>query len=163
MTSEQLTIILAVIDRIAPKYEFGFYTVDDIKQEAFLICTDAMEKYDPSLPLENFISRHLSNRLKTLIRNKYSRSSTGSENHAKLNEAKKNLVDLHPCEGSREPEIQDSSLEQLSNQESVEMVLEGLSSSMRNDFYRMANGVSIPHNRKVVLVERIKEILGEDW
>lgn len=72
MTYDQVVSqIQIVVDRIAPKYTFGTYGIDDIKQEAFIICMDALERYDPNRPLENFLSVHLSNRLKNFVRDNY--------------------------------------------------------------------------------------------
>ena len=52
-------------------------TVDDIKQEAFIICIEALNRYEEGRPLENFLSVNLSNRLKTFMRDNY---FTGSSN-----------------------------------------------------------------------------------
>jgi DNA-directed RNA polymerase specialized sigma24 family protein len=72
MTEQQvIDQINIVVNRIAPKYIFGTYGIDDIKQEAFIICMDALERYDPERPLENFLSVHLSNRLKNFVRDNY--------------------------------------------------------------------------------------------
>jgi DNA-directed RNA polymerase specialized sigma24 family protein len=72
MTEQQvIDQIKIVVNRIAPKYTFNTYDVDDIKQEAFIICMDALERYDNKRPLENFLSVHLSNRLKNFVRDNY--------------------------------------------------------------------------------------------
>ena len=55
---ETIDIITAVVDRIAPRYTFYGYTVSDMKQEAFIICMDALKRYDEGRPLENFLSVH---------------------------------------------------------------------------------------------------------
>jgi DNA-directed RNA polymerase specialized sigma subunit len=56
MTEQQvIDQINIVVNRIAPKYAFGTYGVDDIKQEAFIICMDALNRYDQKRPLENFL------------------------------------------------------------------------------------------------------------
>ena len=45
MTKEEvLDKIKLVVDRISPKYTFHGYDVDDIKQEAFMICMDALDR-----------------------------------------------------------------------------------------------------------------------
>ena len=172
-TQEQLEIIQRVIQRIAPKYKFAYYETGDIEQESYLICLEALENYDPSRPLENFIAKHLSNRLKTLRRNKYYRQNIPEDNksHAALNENKKNLMDLKSFSSIKEDSPDFLSLmyyhddfdETLSSSEAVNKVLDNLSPEMRNDFQRLANGVSIKHYRKKVLVDKIKEILGENW
>ena len=161
MTDQQLETILQVIDRIAPKYTFGYYDVDDIKQEAYIICCEALEKYDESRPLENFLSKHLSRRLKTFIRNNYSRSNVESKNHAKLNESKKNLMDLYSYDGDLS--FTEDYFQSIPTQEALDIVMENLPPSMRNDFFRVANGVSIQTVKKQALFEKIRSILGEDW
>jgi DNA-directed RNA polymerase specialized sigma24 family protein len=72
MTEEQVfSVIENVIKKIAPKYSFNGYDVDDIKQESFLICMDALKRYDQNRPLENFLAVHLSNRLKNFVRDNH--------------------------------------------------------------------------------------------
>jgi DNA-directed RNA polymerase specialized sigma24 family protein len=68
---EVLEKIHLVVNRIAPKYTFHGYDVEDIKQEAFIICMDALNRYDQKRPLENFLSVNLSNRLKNFVRDNY--------------------------------------------------------------------------------------------
>jgi len=159
---KQQEIILKVIDRIAPRYTFGYYELDDIKQESYIICLEAIEKYDNSRPFENFISKHLSNRLKTLIRDKYSRSNIESEKHEKLNQSKKNLMDLKSVDGSYKI-YEDDIIERMSTSEAMDMLMQELPPSMRNNFYRLANGVSIQSSKKQALFDKVKEILGENW
>ena len=161
-TPQQQEIILKVIDRIAPRYTFSYYELDDIKQESFIICLEAVEKYDNSRPFENFISKHLSNRLKTLIRDKYSRSNIESEKHEKLNQSKKNLMDLKSVDGSYKI-YEDDIIERMSTSEAIQTLMRELPPSMRNNFYRLANGVSIQSSKKQALFEKVKEILGENW
>lgn len=159
---EQQKIILTVIDRIAPRYVFSYYELDDIKQESYIICLEALSKYDNSRPFENFISKHLSNRLKTLIRDKYSRSNIESEKHEILNRNKKNLMDLKSCDGQQTITEEDI-LDKISTEEAIDILMRELPPSMRNNFYRLANGVSIQSAKKAALFDKIKEILGEDW
>ena len=47
---EVLDKIELVINRIAPKYTFHGYDLNDIKQEAFIICYEALERYDQKRP-----------------------------------------------------------------------------------------------------------------
>jgi DNA-directed RNA polymerase specialized sigma24 family protein len=163
-SGEQFKTILKVIDRIAPKYVFGYYTLDDIKQESYIICLEALEKYDGLRPFENFVSKHLSNRLKTLIRDKYSRSNILTEKHQCLNESKRSLVDLQPSlEGSAVFADHEDLLDKLSTAEAIEMLMEQLPPSMRNDFKRIANGVAVQSVKKAALFKRVKEIVGENW
>ena len=151
-------MILRVIEKISPKYTFGYYEADDIRQESYIICLKALKKYDESRPLENFLSRHLSNRLKSLIRDKYSRSNTATEKHTALNESKRNLVDLRPIE--YEP------IRNLENEmmavDLIRHVRHRLTPSMRNDLDRVLAGVSISSTRRSSLFTRIKELLPDE-
>jgi len=75
MTEED---VLSSIDRVANglayKYKFGYYGVDDMKQEARLLAIEGLERYDSSRgKLETFLWTHVSNRLFNIKRNKYSR------------------------------------------------------------------------------------------
>ena len=160
-TQDQMETILRVIDRIAPSYVFGFYETDDIKQESYIICHEALQRWDQIRPLENFLSKNLSNRLKTLIRDKYSRSTTTSARHAELNERKRQLVDLRSANGSYEP-VKDFESAMLTR-EAVDFSREKIDPKSRNDLDRLLNGVSIPAARRKKLYNKIREILGEGW
>ena len=76
---ESLEIIDIVVNRIAPKYTFNGYDIDDIKQESFIICLEALKRYDNKRPLENFLSVNLSNRLKNFVRDNFGHSKDGKK------------------------------------------------------------------------------------
>ena len=60
MTHDQvIKQIDKVINRIAPRYTFYGYTVDDMKQEAFIMCMDALSRYEPPRPLEKIGRAHV--------------------------------------------------------------------------------------------------------
>ena len=68
--SEEETIdkINLVVQRISPRYTFASYDVDDIKQEAFIICYNALERYDPKVgPLKTSSLSIYPTDLKTLL------------------------------------------------------------------------------------------------
>lgn len=72
MTEEEvLDKINLVIERISRKYVFPGHDLNDIKQQSFIICMEALERYDENRPLENFLSHNLSNRLKNFVRDNY--------------------------------------------------------------------------------------------
>ena len=48
--AEVLATMTRVVDRIAHKYRFGYFDIEDIKQEAFIIAMEAMERYDEARP-----------------------------------------------------------------------------------------------------------------
>lgn len=81
MTEEQVVeAIQKVAKRLAYKYRFGYHTVQDIEQEAFILVLKPdtqgktlLEKYDGKRPLENFLWTHLRNRLYNFKRDNYER------------------------------------------------------------------------------------------
>jgi RNA polymerase sigma factor (sigma-70 family) len=156
MTSDQvIKTIEVVINRIATKYTFGTYDIDDIKQEAFIICMDALERYDQKRPLENFLSVHLSNRLKNFVR----------DNHytSKDDQDKKNV--LKPQHLTADDVIKydtdyDSTLEAKSLKDIVDKYLP---SEHRGNYLKMINDVYIPKKKREELVVLIKEILERHY
>ena len=162
VTPEQMEIIHAVVDRIAPNHKFGFYDVNDIKQEAYIMALEAMEDYDGLRPLENFISKHVSNRLKNLRRDKYSRKTLNTQNHSDLNAKKRLLMDIgfsFNCNLSYENDLE----QDLSTREAVNKVLSELTPALKKDFFRLANKAPIQDYRKKAVYAAVKEILHEDW
>lgn len=150
---EVINQIHVVINRIAPKYIFNGYDVDDIKQEAFIICMDALKRYDNKRPLENFLSVHLSNRLKNFIRDNY---------YVKDEEEKKKV--LKPKSLSSEDFIPPSpsrvDLDDIIDAKSIQHLLDKyLPSSYRSDYLKLINEVYVPKKRREELIELIKELV----
>lgn len=71
--STVLEIIDKICEKISYKFVFGFYTRDDIKQQAWIFAIEGLEKYKPEFPLENFLWVHVKNRLCNFKRNNYTR------------------------------------------------------------------------------------------
>lgn len=71
--SDVLKVFDEVIEKLAYKYRFGPYEIDDIKQEALLAAIKGLESYDESRPLANFIYIHVKNRLYNFKRDHYVR------------------------------------------------------------------------------------------
>lgn len=155
MTEEQaINQISIVVNRIAPKYAFKGYEVDDIKQEAFMICMDALNRYDNNRPLENFLSVHLSNRLKNFVRDNY---------FVKDDEDKKRV--LAPKQLSYDENITNKDVDFdtiLDFQEFRSIIDKFLPFEYRADYLKMANDVYISKKRKTILINIIKKILIEN-
>ena len=151
MTTEQvMKTIQTVVNRIAPKYTFNTYDVDDIKQEAFIICMDALERYDQKRPLENFLSVHLSNRLKNFVRDNY---------YTKDEEHKKKV--LKPQYLTTDDVVKydtdyDAKLEAKNIQSIVDKYLPA---EHRGNYLKMINNVYIPKRKREELIIIIKELL----
>jgi len=157
---QHLKTIETIAKRIASKYVFGYFDKEDIIQEAIIFGLEAYKKWDRKRPLENFISVHISNRLKNFKRDNYFRLGLEDSTPERKahNESKKNLMIPIPINPNSLFEEYD-----LDIRDSIEFLLKRLPPLIKNDFLRMANSVSIPKGRRQVVVENVKEILGEDW
>jgi len=155
MTQEQvIDQINIVVNRISARYIFHGYELDDIKQEAFIICMDAMDRYDQTRPLENFLSVHLSNRLKNFVRDNY---------YTKDQEEKKKIV--KPSSLSYEDIVPmyineiDDTLDAIEFQKIID---EKLPAEYRADYLKIINDVYVPKKRREEVIYIIKEILDEE-
>jgi RNA polymerase sigma factor (sigma-70 family) len=148
-----LDVISLVVNRIAPKYTFQGYEVDDIKQEAFLICMDALDRYDQKRPLENFLSVHLSNRLKNFIRDNYYVKDV-DENKKKI---------LRAGSISENPNIVElvSGLNNIELEEIKKIIDKKLDPSYRADYLKILNGIYVNKKRRDLIVNEVVFILKE--
>lgn len=156
MTEEQvINQINVVCDRISPKYTFYGYDINDIKQEAFIICLEALNRYDGIRPLENFLSVNLSNRLKTFMRDNYFIGNS--------HESRKKLA--QPSQLEYEEKIiddnEDFSYESMDLKDMVNAVDKFIPASIRMDYLKMINDIYITKQRKEEIILIIRGILEE--
>ena len=159
---EVMDTMKRVIDRIAPKYVFYGYPINDIKQESYIICIEALERYDENRPLENFLSVNLSNRLKNFIRdNFFIVSGEDIKNEAKIKvlqpaqlDYEYNLVDNSEKYSIDDEKIDASELSNLIDRE--------LPSALRMDYLKLINNIYISKFSKDQIMETIDEILLEN-
>ena len=83
---EVISIITKVCKKLAPKYVFASYEVEDIEQEAFMMGVEGLHRYDTDKPLENFMYTHINNRLKNFKRDNYYRFDYETVDNAHLSE-----------------------------------------------------------------------------
>jgi DNA-directed RNA polymerase specialized sigma subunit len=142
-----------VVDRISPRYSFYGYQLDDIKQEAFIICMEALPRYDEERPLENFLSVHLSNRLKNFVR----------DNHFVKDENEKAKVFM-PGQLTNEESLLDKREEYIESLDYKDMqhILDlKLPAACRADYIKILNDVYVPKKRKEEVIFIIRTILQE--
>lgn len=148
---EVMDTINVIINRICPKYTFYGYEIDDIKQEAFIICYEALDRYDQNRPLENFLSVNLSNRLKNFVRdNNFTKSS---ENKRKV---------LSPNQLILEDLVCDNSNHQESYNEMISIIDDNLPTTMRSDYLKIVNNIYVNKKRREEVLSVIKNILEEN-
>jgi len=152
-----LAQIEVVINRIAPKYTFYGYEIGDIKSEAFIICMDALTRYKPPRPLENFLSVHLSNRLKNFVR----------DNHFSPEEERKGAI-IRPAQLDHEHTIVDleslvSMRDEILDYSAITTLIDlKLPANMRLDYIKLTTDVFMPRRRKEDVLQCIYDILEEN-
>lgn len=155
MTKEEvLEKIELVVNRISPKYIFHGYDVDDIKQEAFMICVDALDRYDQKRPLENFLSVNLSNRLKNFVRDNH---------YIGQDENKRNV--LCPKQLTYESSIPELAINldhKLDFKYIQTLIDKDLPPDLRCDYLKMLSEVYVSKKRREYIVDVIKEIVNEN-
>jgi|TARA_B100001094_G_scaffold110807_2_gene106668 DNA-directed RNA polymerase specialized sigma subunit len=158
MTEKQtIEQINKVCNRIAPKYTFYGYTADDMKQEAFIICVEALNRYDEARPLENFLSVNLSNRLKNFVR----------DNHFIKNDDGDRIKVLKPAQLEYENTIVDDrkkfsiTYSQIQDRDMFEVIDKNLPAQARMDYLKILNDVYITKQRKEEILFMIYDILEE--
>ena len=149
---EVLDKIELVINRIAPKYVFHGYDLNDIKQEAFIICYEALDRYDQKRPLENFLSVNLSNRLKNFIRdNNFTKSS---EDKRKVLSPKQLVFDNLVCDETDTIDVD--------TDEIFKIIDKQLPAKMREDYLKILNNIYTPKKRRLDVLETVRIILEEN-
>ena len=165
--SEVLEVVNRICDRYAYKFKFGYFEPDDIRQEAFIIAIDALERYDESRPLENFLAVHVKNRLNNFKRDRYYRQHKKlDENIDQLNNSKKFLMDTLDISNIRDEKegnmrLDDDFIEKMANEELLEIIDEHLDVSFRSDYLRVKDGTYVPKPRREQIMEEITEILKD--
>ena len=150
MENEQIQIIVRVVERVSPSHTFPNYSIEDIKQEAYIMCLQALPKWDGIRPLENFLARHVRNRLNNLRRDKYYRPG------CEIQREKKKILEAGGAELQNliiTAEMSDN----VENREIVEYISAKLSARERVQFLRFLSNGRGPRK----LIELLKKIVGE--
>ena len=158
MTEEEVVeTITTVCQLIAPRYTFYGYTVNDMKQEAFIICMEALNRYDGCRPLYNFLCVNLSNRLKNFVR----------DNHFLANSDEDRSKVLQPAQLDYEEQLIDErekysiSYDDIENRDIVALVNKYLPAQVRMDYLKIINDVYVTKQRREEIIDMISDILEE--
>lgn len=137
---------------------FPGYDLSDLRQEARFECLRALEKYDESRPLVNFLRVHVKNRYLTLRRDKYERKGD-SENHPKKMLASPIDIEIVNHDGEENISLLNDDDYSLDKKQLLERIDTDLDVSLRHDFLRLRNGEEISRSRKLKVLEAIKNII----
>lgn len=105
MTVSKATLRIAspIIDKLAKSRSsngaFAYYENQDVYQEIWFMCLEALERYDATIgPIENYLVRHVTNRMNNLKRDRYFRPGSDLPTSG-LARTRMNLVNALPLGG----------------------------------------------------------------
>lgn len=187
---EVVETIQRITKKIAKKFKFGYHTNADMEQQAFIYGMKALDKYDPSRPLPNFLYRHILNRLINFKRDNFKRTDcpcvlchnkeSGSTGHEDKQYCKSfikwrnrnydkmsvivpfNITNIND-EKEKRTRINSSALIDIQIEELLEKIDRDLPVELRSFYLQMRQKISgIPKARRDEVIEELKKILGED-
>lgn len=176
-----LGTIDGVINLLAPGFVFGYFDIEDIKQEARIDALKALAKYDSSRPLENFLYTHVKNRLINLKRDRFHRNDPpcmvchqkeGPTEHPdgkicqkykvwkKRNSTKSNLMKPVDIEKVEEP-IERGATEQVELNELLQRIDDKLPIELRSAYLQMRAGLPVSKDRRKAVEDCVRSIMGD--
>jgi RNA polymerase sigma factor (sigma-70 family) len=180
LTEDELAEKIQIIARrIAPKFKFGYFEVEDLVQEAVIDCLKALHKYDGERSLDNFLYSVIHSRLFNLKRNKFARPNKPCLNcplKAYKNEKCELYEDLEECSYYHKWVHLNSAKKSLAspsapidagyndfedNKEAIEKIEGGLDTSNRKSWIILKNGDKLPKQKLEELTNKIREILHD--
>jgi len=117
VSDELLNKAYPIIDKLAKSRSangaFAYYEKTDVYQEIWALCLEAMDRYNPDIgPIENYLVRHVTNRMKNLKRDKYFRPGcdVSTSGLAKTRMNLVNALSLGICETANQGTLLGSSV-----------------------------------------------------
>lgn len=188
--NEFLRVIDNITTKLAYKFRFGYHEIEDMKQQATIFALEALDKYDKSRPLENFLWTHIRNRLFNYKRDNYQRPDKpcfSCEHHDpnrqySLNECKlysdKTSCELYSCWFNRnntKKNIMDTvNIDELpisaksndlkhdiSNNEIVKILDEKMPHQYRELYLKLKHGSKVNNSDRKILYDAINDILKD--
>ena len=162
MTEQEVVdIINKIATRLAPKFTFAFFEVEDIKQEAYLIAVEALDRYDENKPLENFLFAHINNRLKNFKRDNYYRYDQGKAEE--IQTTKKRILEPVVLDDSSCISRDDSIVDDIYIKNMTDKIDCHLPANLRADYLRMQTGVPLSKQKRLEVETEVKKIIGGDY
>lgn len=174
--TEVLGLIEYVCSKLAPQFVFGYYDLDDLKQEIRIFCLESLSKYErkrgklstffmvvATRKLVNFRRDHLYRMPPTCsCKNCLSGIECDYQKHrmakwCRLNTVKRNLMNInHMGDDDYEDALVvcDSGMKEI-----VELIDENLDVLLREDYRKMIEGVSVSKKTRDKIITEIHSIL----
>jgi DNA-directed RNA polymerase specialized sigma24 family protein len=184
-----LAAVEKIVNILSPSFAFGYFTVEDIKQQARMFAIEAMQRYDPTRPLDNFLYAHVKNRLINFRRDKFRRNDppclnchsslpgdTAHENKQycsaylawlKRNCAKQNLMsplDISSICDEHEPttRTESSVVEDIERRELLAIIDLKLPVELRGAYLQMQSGETVPKIKRLAVEKAVLEIVKDN-
>ena len=189
---EALSIIKKTVDYLAPSFRFGYYDIDDMRQEGTIFCLEALPSFnfDKSIQddvgdaLFTFLKTHVRWRFLNMRRKRLTRiepppcecelCSTDSANRldckkysnwVKRNMAKRSLMEPFDVDEvyNTDASFTPKTEEQIMSSDIIAILNEHIPASLRADYRMFLDGVSISKSKRINLISNIKSILAEHY
>lgn len=147
-------IIDEVIKKIVKKSMFGYFTHEDLKQEAWIIAIKAVEsdKYDKTRPLEKFLYRHIKNRLTNFRRDRYHRQTT-------KNLRKKVLMDPAPQATGDSRPVNGDFIDDILSNELDTFIKQKMDTNIYQSYLDIMNGFTVSPDKESAVKKQLTHIL----
>lgn len=188
--------VLQVIDKavayLAPSFKFGYFDIDDMKQEGTIFCIEALPSFNFKKSNQDDVKDALLTFLKTHVRwrflNMRRKSLTRLEpplcdcklckedsanrldckkysNWVQRNMAKRSLMEPFDVDEihTRDASFEDNFNEKLLSSDIITILNQYIPASIRADYRRFIDGVKLPKNKRDNLIQHMKEILSEHY
>ena len=148
---------------------FAYYENNDVYQEIWSLCLEALERYDPDIgPIENYLVRHVTNRLKNLKRDKYFRPGSDIPSSG-LARTRMNLVNALPLCGEIEGHgvllgsepISVDPINYMLRDETLEYIRVRLPSTLREPFEELIGNNKVRRHLVDEVRQQVADILVE--
>lgn len=183
--AEVLAAVDGVVNLLAPGFVFGYFDLDDVRQEGREIALKSLVKYDSTRPLPNYLYTSVKNGFINFKRNNFHRNdppcqichrtvgpTTEHENGQfcpnylswkKRNGAKANLMQPVSLDQVAEDEqlCDDAAPDQAEMNELLQKIDARLPLELRSTYLQMRAGVSVPKERRLEVEQAVREILAE--
>lgn len=178
-------VVKNIINMVAHLNTFGSYTKEDISQEIWLLCLEALPRFDHKRNLYNFLLTHVKHRLKNLKRNKYFRhecpcklcsfkeqGKTGHDDGQycarylkwyEMNLSKSSLASSmgHDFNGDSYVNDIESHEDVVARQDLFESIEANIPAHLRKSYLKLKSGVNIPNIERQEVLEFLREFTQE--
>ncbi len=175
-----MEIAYPIIKKIAKQQKnksFAYFEEEDIEQQVWVFCLEAIERYDSKKSkqknieknIEHFLNSHVSNRLKNLMRDKYFRPDKDQSDNSR-SKTKMNIVNALPldvCDIDNQAQKMDSCknnnnpLDILELDEKVDYIADNLDKDLIKSFYALIKNEKISRKINNQLYLEITRLLKE--